>query len=85
MSGIKAQALTELHRALRAQGESVGSIAGRIFSSRAHVSQVLSGRRPGSHTWRKLRRVLTASELELIARQHVPRGANCHVEREGAP
>jgi predicted transcriptional regulator len=46
----------------------VGLIADQIFSARTAVSQVLSGKRSGKQTWKKLRRVLTEEEY-VIARE----------------
>lgn len=79
MSGIKPMAVTLLRRKLVARGSSVSKVADQIFAGRSHVSQVLNGRLPGTQTWRKLERVLTADELALFGR--VPRGTNVDVEQ----
>jgi hypothetical protein len=71
MSGIKPIDLTLFYRKLhdRKRGaRTVEQIAKKIFSSRAHVTEVLNGNRSGGQTWRKLARVLTKDELALLGR-----------------
>jgi hypothetical protein len=71
VSGIKPIDLTRFYRKLHARTRrprTVAQIAAKIFSSRAHVTEVLNGNRPGGQTWRKLAQVLTAEELALLGR-----------------
>jgi hypothetical protein len=37
-------------------------LAERVMTSRAHLSQVLNGRRCGRHTWRRIQKVLGETE-----------------------
>ena len=84
MSGIKPVALTWFYRSLHARGTNLTRIADQIFCGRSHLSQVISGKRPGGHTWRKLMTVLTPEELTLLrdAGVNVPRSTNSHMEHE---
>lgn len=41
-------------------------LAEDVMTNRAHLSQVLSGRRPGMHTWRRLVKVLPMDGLSLL-------------------
>jgi transcriptional regulator with XRE-family HTH domain len=41
-------------------------LAEDVMTGRAHLSQVLSGRRRGKHTWRRLVRVVPAEGLFLL-------------------
>ena len=85
MSGIKPIDLTRFYRSIHARGLDVTLIAKAINCGRSHLSQVLSGKRRGSQTWRKIERsdLLTVDELALLGRI-VPRETNSHVEHEKA-
>ena len=94
MSGIKDKALSRFYRMLHARGESVGTIAEKIGTTRAHLTQVFNHTRarvprlrkaapnvvPQS-TWLKVVPYLKPEELELLAL--VPRGTKFH-EKEAA-
>lgn len=80
MSGIKPLPSTLLQRKLRARGSSLAKIAKKIFSSRAHVTEVINKKRSGGHTWPKLEKVLKPEELALA--RAVPRSTNSHMEQE---
>lgn len=91
MSGLKPIALTLFYRKLHARPRpprTVEQLADKLFSSRAHLTEVLNGHRPGGPTWRKLARVLTPDELRLLGRDEhgaklpdVPQATLSHVER----
>jgi transcriptional regulator with XRE-family HTH domain len=66
MSGIKPVELTLFYRALRARGLSQAKLADLAMTNRAHLSQVLTGKRPGRHTWRRIARFLEPEELALL-------------------
>lgn len=66
MSGLKPLELTLFYRKLRARGMTQQKLADAAMTGRAHLSQVLSGRRPGRRTMRRLLRVLTKDELKLL-------------------
>jgi len=51
-----------IRRALRMRGTTISRLAASCCCGRSHVSQVLNGRRPGGHTRRKLRGLLTLEE-----------------------
>lgn len=55
--------LRELLRS-RAIPLTISGLARAIFSNRVAVTLCLNGRRIGTHTWPKLRRVLTAEEFD---------------------
>ncbi len=94
MSGLKPIEMTLLHRSLAARGTSLGKMAGKIFTARSHLSEVVSGNRTGIPTWRRIikARLFTAKELALLGRDKaghklpeaspVPRGSNSHVEHQ---
>lgn len=42
------------------------ALAAEVMAGRAHLSQVLSGKRPGMHTWRRLAKVLPMEGLFLL-------------------
>jgi len=54
--------LKQFRHGLRVRGVSISRLAEACICGRAHVSQVLNGRRPGSQTKRKLRSVLMLNE-----------------------
>lgn len=66
MSGIKEPAMTAFYRKLRARGHTITSLADVMMCGRTHLTLVINGDRPGTQTWRKLKRVLTAEELALL-------------------
>lgn len=41
-------------------------LAADVMTNRAHLSQVLSGKRPGPHTWKRLVKVLPMEGLSLL-------------------
>lgn len=63
MSGLKPLPLTQFHRSLRAAGTSVSDLAARARVGRAHLCQVLTGRRSGAHTWKHILPLLTPNQL----------------------
>ena len=79
MSGLKPIALTQFYRKLHARGLDVTTLARELHCGRSHLSQVLSGRRPGRPTLRKLEQsgLLTAEEQALLA--SVPRATKSHM------
>ena len=95
MSGIKPIDLTRFYRKLHANGSTVEKLAEKLYSNRAHLTQVLNGTRPGGQTWRKLARVLTTDELALLGRDEhgkklpspaaVPRETLSQVEHSAQP
>lgn len=48
----KEQALVDFYRQLRRDGLSVSALARRAFVGRAHLTQVLNGKREGRETWK---------------------------------
>jgi hypothetical protein len=71
-------------RKLHASGETAETLATKIFSSRAHVTQVLNGTRSGGQTRRKLIKVLPPKLVELLGwNSGVPHRTKSHVEHAG--
>ncbi len=90
MSGIKDDNVAAFYRSLGKRGQGITSLAEAINAGRSHLSQVLSGKRTGKPTWRKLMAagVLTERELWLLGQgpapleelENVPRDTNSHME-----
>jgi hypothetical protein len=89
MSGIKDPNLTQFYASLHHRGSGITALSRKILCGRSHLSQVLSGKRKGTVTWRKLIKVkaLTTHELQLLGKvpaspvvDDVPRGTNSHME-----
>jgi transcriptional regulator with XRE-family HTH domain len=59
-------ALGAFQRWCRARGIRQEQLAEDAMTSRAHLSQVLTGHRRGKHTWRRLVRVLPREGLLLL-------------------
>jgi len=55
----------EFNRLLGQRGLDVTKVADLVLSGRAHLTQVLGGTRAGTHTWKRLARVLTKDEYDL--------------------
>lgn len=51
--------------AIKRRGLNITSLASMIFTGRAHLGLVLNGRREGSRTWTRLRKVLSEEEYRL--------------------
>lgn len=71
MSLVTNLKLYEFHRWLRDPANpfkptNQEELADLIMTNRAHLSQVLSGKRRGGHTWRRLVKVLPEEGLSLL-------------------
>lgn len=62
MSGIKDTAYSEFLRSLRPIG-GASALAQCAMTNRAHLSQVLSGKRRGLHTWKRVLSFLTEGQV----------------------
>lgn len=87
MSGIKPANLSDFYRSLHGRGQTITDLAEALNCGRSHLSQVLSGKRTGLPTWRKIQdaELLTDHELRLLGKligHDVPRGTFSHVEHE---
>lgn len=63
---IKHPSLTQFYRLLHSRGESVNTLADKIVSGRAHVTQVLNGSRKSIRTQKRLNPLLTDEEKSLL-------------------
>lgn len=71
MSLVTNPKLYDFHRWLRDPENTFkpvnqAELAELIMTNRAHLSQVLNGKRPGGHTWRRLVKVLPEAGLSLL-------------------
>ena len=69
----------EFCAAIKQRGLNITSLAAMAFTGRAHLGQVLNGRREGSKTWKRLKRVLSSEEYgiawEYAQRMRTERGS----------
>ena len=67
MKGLTPLPFVELRRALRGEGITFSGLARVAGVGRAHLSQVLRGRRTGGRTWNKVR-----ENIEVLAPRALP-------------
>lgn len=66
MSGLTDSKVSAFHRWARENGWTQEELAYECDCNRTNISLVLSGRRPGRYTWRRLVRVLPEEGLLLL-------------------
>lgn len=63
---IEYRRVQRFKRLLRERGVTLGKLSVMLDMNRTHLSQVISGKRNGRHTWKRLKRVLTVDEWNVL-------------------